>query len=191
MVKRKAAGGKPPTLMTDRLQLVAPNRRHAAGLFAYGSRQEFTAFLDSVPFRSKKNAKHFLQALEVDNREGKRLYWVAELGRDKCAVGTLGFLFPFSSRHRVAEFGFGFSAETWGTGLFTEAATAAIEFGFAKLGLRRIQVTTRVANIRSIKGAEKIGFRREATLAEFYQENDGSRSDAVVLALLAPGKPRR
>jgi ribosomal-protein-alanine N-acetyltransferase len=191
MVKRKAVRGKPQTLTTDRLQLVAPNRRHAAGLFAYGSRQEFTVFLDSAPFRSKRSAEHFLQALEVDNRSGKRLYWVAELGRDKCAVGTLGFLFPFSPRHRVAEFGYGFSPETWGTGLFTEAATAVIQFGFAKLGLSRIQVTTRAANVRSVKAVEKIGFRREATLAAFYQDNDGDRSDAAVLALLAPAKLRR
>jgi ribosomal-protein-alanine N-acetyltransferase len=191
MAEDKAAGGTPTTLRTARLRLVAPKLRHAAGLFVYGSRREFTAFLDSAPFRARKDAERFLRALQADNRSGERLYWVAERVNDKRAVGTLGFLFPFSARHRVAEFGYGFAPETWGTGLFSEAATAAIEFGIETLGLRRIQATTRESNIRSVRGVEKIGFRREATLAEFYQENDGSRSNAVVLALLASERQRR
>jgi ribosomal-protein-alanine N-acetyltransferase len=183
-------GGKPPTLETERLRLTAPNVRHAAGLFAYGSRKEFTAFIDSAPLRTKKEAERFAQSLAADNKSGRRLYWVAELLEDKRAVGTLGFIFSFSPRHRVAEFGYGFAPETWGTGLFSEAAKAIVAFGFTKLGLRRIQAITRATNIRSIKGAEKIGFRQEAVLAEFYQDADGSRCDAVVLALLAPRRRR-
>lgn len=183
-------GGKPPTLETDRLRLTAPNLRHAPGLLAYGSRKEFTAFVDSAPLRTKKEAERFAQSLAADNKSGRRLYWVAELLQDKRAVGTLGFIFSFSPRHRVAEFGYGFAPETWGTGLFTEAAEVVIAFGIKKLGLRRIQAITRATNIRSIKGIEKIGFRQEAILAEFYQDADGSRCDAVVLALLAPRQRR-
>lgn len=181
----------PPVLTTTRLRLVAPKKRHAAGLFSYGSRNDFTAFLDSKPFRTLKEAERFLQTLAADNRAGRRLYWVAELKEDKRAVGTLGFLFPFSARHRVAEFGYGFAPETWGTGQFGEAAKAVVEFGFAKLRLHRIQATTRASNVRSIKGVEKIGFRQEATLSQYYQENNGSRSDAVMLAMLMSGKRPR
>jgi [ribosomal protein S5]-alanine N-acetyltransferase len=188
-----AAGGKPardesPTLLTNRLRLVAPRSSHAQGLFEYGSLKEFTTFIDSAPFRTKKDAALFAGSLVAENKAGRRLYWVAELRKDNRVVGTLGFIFPFSPRHRVAELGYGFAPATWGTGLFTEAAKAVVEFGFATLGLARIQAITRAANIRSIKGIEKIGFRQEAVLHAFYQDSDDTRCDGVLLALLAPGQ---
>lgn len=176
----------PPTLRTPRLNLVSPEYRHAHGLFAYGSREDFTTFLDSRPFEAEAEAEQFITTLQNDNRTGKRMYWVAERATDGCAIGTLGLIFPYSPRHRVADFGYGFAPEAWGTGLFAEAAQAVVTQGFLVLGLHRIQVTTRSANARSIKSVEKIGFRREAVLAEFYQEADDKRGDATVLALLAP-----
>ena len=187
MAARRSAS-KPPELTTARLRLVAPARRHIGDLFAYGSRADFTTFLDSKPFRTRRDAEQFLQALQNDNRSGKRMYWVAELKDGKRAVGTLGLLFPFAPHHRVAEFGYGFAPDVWGSGLFAEAAQAVVDHGFDKLGLHRIQALTRAANVRSIKGIEKIGFRQEAVLAEFYQEQSGERSSAALLALLAPAK---
>ena len=178
----------PPELATARLRLVAPGRRHIDGLFAYGSRADFTAFLDSKPFRTKRDAERFLHSLQTDNRSGKRMYWVAELIDGDRAVGTLGYLFPFAPHHRIAEFGYGFSPDVWGTGLFAEAAQAVLSYGFATLGLHRIQALMRAANVRAIKGIEKIGFRQEAVLSEFYQEPSGERSSAALLALFAPRK---
>lgn len=187
MAARRSAS-KPPELATARLRLVAPSRRHIGDLFAYGSRADFTTFLDSKPFRTRRDAERFLQSLQKDNRSGKRMYWVAELKDGKRAVGTLGLLFPFAPYHRVAEFGYGFAPDVWGSGLFAEAAQAVVDHGFGKLGLHRIQALTRAANVRSIKGIEKIGFRQEAVLSEFYQEQNGERSSAALLALLAPAK---
>jgi len=187
MAARRSAP-KLPELPPPRLRLVAPSSRHIGDLFAYGSRADFTTFLDSKPFRTRRDAERFLRALQSDNRAGKRMYWVAELRDGKRAVGTLGLLFPFAPHHRVAEFGYGFAPDVWGSGLFAEAAQAVVNHGFAKLGLHRIQALTRAANVRSIKGIEKIGFHQEAVLSEFYQEQGGERSSAALLALLAPPK---
>src|SRR5215218_706884 len=133
----------PPQLTTARLRLVAPARRHVGDLFAYGSRSDFTEFLDSKPFRTKRDAERFVDSLRADNRSGKRTYWVAELIDGDRAVGTLGLLFPFAPNHRVAEFGYGFAPDVWGSGLFAEAAQAVVNYGFATLGLHRIQALTR------------------------------------------------
>lgn len=175
-----------PDLVTPRLRLVAPAKRHIGGLFAYGSRSDFTTFLDSKPFRTKRQAEDFLRSLQSDNRKGRRMYWVAETRDERQAVGTLGLLFPFAAHHRVAEFGYGFSPEVWGSGLFAEAAQAVMNYGFSTLGLHRIQALTRSANVRAVKAVEKLGFRQEAILAEFYQEQDGQRSSAAVLVKFAP-----
>lgn len=189
MAARRSAS-KPPELATARLRLVAPSRRHIGDLFAYGSRADFTTFLDSKPFRARRDAERFLHALQKGNRSGKRMYWVVELKDGKRAVGTVGLLFPFAPRHRVAEFGYGFAPDVWGSGLFAEAARAVVKHGFAKLGLHRIQALTRAANVRAVKGIKKIGFYQEAVLAEFYQEQNGERSSAALLALLAPAKSK-
>lgn len=190
MSVRRPRSKSPPLLTTDRLRLVAPSRRHVGDLFAYGSRADFTAFLDSKPFRTRRDAERFLDSLQGNNRLRKRMYWVAELVDGGRAVGTLGLLFPFAPHHRVAEFGYGFSPDVWGTGLFAEAAQAVTSYGFSTLGLHRIQALMRSTNVRAIKGVEKIGFCQEALLSDFYQEHDGSRSPAALLALLAPQSRR-
>jgi [ribosomal protein S5]-alanine N-acetyltransferase len=179
--------GEPPLLTTESLRLVAPDRLHVPGLFAYGSRPDFTAHLDATPFRAESDAVRFIDWLCTENRQGKRLYWVAERRTDGRAVGTLGLIFHHALRHRVAEFGFGFSPDCWGTGLFAEAAHAILGYAGTVLGFHRIEYIARIDNRRAIRAGEKLGFRQEAVFAEFYQETDGSRSDAVLLALLRPG----
>lgn len=50
----------------------------------------------------------------------------------------------------------------WGNGYMPEAAKALVDFGFEKLGLRRIVADVDPANQPSIRLLEKIGFRLEA-----------------------------
>jgi ribosomal-protein-alanine N-acetyltransferase len=184
-VTRAAGTQKVPVLITRQMRLVAPTKRHAPDLFVYGARPEFTRFLDAEPFKKKVEAEYFVRSLQSDNRSGRRLYWVAELVSDGRAVGTLGLIFSSARHHRVAEFGYGFAPDTWGTGLFGEAARAVLTYGFETLRLHRVQAITRATNSRSIRGIEKVGFRREATLSEFYHGADGSREDAILLALFS------
>jgi ribosomal-protein-alanine N-acetyltransferase len=182
--------GQPVSLSTQRLRLVAPDVRQARDLYAYGSLPEFTAFLDATPFKSEADAVSFIESLREDNRQDIRMYWVAERIDDGRAIGTLGLIFHYAPRHRVAEFGYGFSPETWGTGLSAEAAHRVIDYAGDDLGYHRLEFYTRAANHRSIRAVEKLGFRRDGTLLEFFQETDGGRGDAAVLGLLRPGKAR-
>jgi ribosomal-protein-alanine N-acetyltransferase len=165
---------------------VAPAPTHVPDLFAYGSKPEFVAQLHAPPFVRTEDAAAFLQSLLDDMARRTRLYWVMERAEDGHAIGTLGFLFPFSPVHGVAEFGYGVDPAVWGTGLFQEAARAVIDYGFSSLGLERIQAITRAGNVRSVRGVEKLGFRMEGQLASFYRNRDGGREDAVILGLLRP-----
>ena len=50
----------------------------------------------------------------------------------------------------------------WGRGLATEAARAALDWGWAELGLRGVVSIIATGNVRSVRVAEKLGMRRGA-----------------------------
>lgn len=170
--------------------LTGPTPDHAADIYRYARNERFCAYIDAAPARSAADATAFLKGLANDNAAGARLYWVAVRRNDDRAVGTIGFVFTHARRHRVAELGYGFSPETWGTGLFQEAAAEVLRYAFANLGLVRIHAITRADNVAAIKGVEKVGLKREATLKSFYETDEG-RADAAVMAILISEYARR
>lgn len=54
---------------------------------------------------------------------------------------------------------YGFGKEYWGKGYATEAAKSALQFGFDKVGLKKIVAFTKIDNIASRRVIEKAGFR--------------------------------
>ena len=58
-----------------------------------------------------------------------------------------------------------FAKENWGQGLATEAAGAALRFGFEELGFDRIMAAARHANAASIRVLRKIGMRYEKEIS--------------------------
>ncbi len=98
-----------------------------------------------------------------------------------------------------AYIGWSVSVECGGRGLATEAVTALLDFAFAPrpsgLGLHRVQANIMPANARSVRVAEKCGFRREG-LALRYLKIAGRWEDHLMFARLAdehalttPGAP--
>jgi len=129
-------------------------------------------------------ARRFIEALEADVAAGRRCYWAITHPDDGRVVGTLGFNFLFPPEQKMADFGYGLSPECWGTGMFGAAARLVLGFGFDQLDLDRVQVMTPAENVASVKAVERLGFRREGTLREFYPRTAGIRRDCAVLGLL-------
>jgi RimJ/RimL family protein N-acetyltransferase len=69
-------------------------------------------------------------------------------------LGTLTFPASFTP---CVEIGWRIGRPFWGHGYATEAARAALEFGFGRLGLERIFAFTTPANTRSLRVMEKLG----------------------------------
>jgi ribosomal-protein-alanine N-acetyltransferase len=59
---------------------------------------------------------------------------------------------------------------SWGQGLASEAAQAALAYGFERVGLERIIALTRPENIASRRVMEKLGMRYEKNLQIFHLE---------------------
>jgi ribosomal-protein-alanine N-acetyltransferase len=83
--------------------------------------------------------------------------WAVVNKTDGQLIGLCGFRLLDS----IPELFYLFAKPTWGRGLATEAAAAALRFGFEELGFERIMAATRHTNIASINVLIKIGMRYE------------------------------
>jgi ribosomal-protein-alanine N-acetyltransferase len=91
-------------------------------------------------------------------------FWALEVPGVVAFAGFVGLSIPRFDAHFMpsVEIGWRVAANYWGQGFATEAARAALEFGFGALALREIVSMTVPANIRSRRVMERIGMVRNA-----------------------------
>jgi len=95
-----------------------------------------------------------VERLERQWAEQGRGWWAATL--HERVVGWVGFRAePYLG---VPEMGWTFAAQVWGRGLATEAAGAALEYGFLHLGYGVVNALIRPANDTSQRLAARLGF---------------------------------
>ena len=78
-------------------------------------------------------------------------------------TGLVGFI-RWERDAAVAEIGFGLVQAMSGQGYMTEACRAVLDYGFADMGLSRIEARCQVTNAASARVLEKIGMRREGVV---------------------------
>jgi ribosomal-protein-alanine N-acetyltransferase len=85
--------------------------------------------------------------------------WVVELTESHEFVGVVGLAWlPFAAHFTPAvEVGWRLAAQHWGRGYATEAARAAIDFGFEQLKLAQIVACTVPTNTRSLAVMQRLG----------------------------------
>lgn len=88
--------------------------------------------------------------------------WALEVPGEAEFIGFTGLSRPRFEAHFTpcVEIGWRLAAAHWGRGYATEAARAALRFGFATAKLEEIVSMTVPANRRSIHVMEKLGMRR-------------------------------
>ena len=89
--------------------------------------------------------------------------WAIERVDDGALLGFTGLAAPFFEAHftPAVEVGWRFAPFAWGHGYATEAARAALRFGFEELGLAEIVSFTVPANARSRAVMERLGMRHD------------------------------
>ncbi|GLC96509.1 GCN5 family N-acetyltransferase [Cupriavidus sp. TA19] len=90
--------------------------------------------------------------------------WAVERKLDRAFIGFVGLhepaaALPFSP---CVEIAWRLARDAWGSGLATEAARAALEYGFGTLGLDEIVSFTTLENRRSRAVMERLGMREDA-----------------------------
>lgn len=91
-------------------------------------------------------------------------FWAVEVISGEAFIGFVGLNVPTFQTHFIpcVEIGWRLAADYWSRGYATEAARAALRFGFCELELPEIVSFTTVANTRSQRVMERLGMIRSA-----------------------------
>ncbi len=151
-----------PTLETERLLL----RRMMVGdcddMYEYARRADVTKHLTWSPHPSVEYTKEYLAHLSHHYQLGDFYDWALILKEENKMIGTCGFT-RFHFPHDVAEVGYVINPDYRGRGIAPEALSAVLRFGFARLGLHRIEAKYMVENEASRRVMEKVGMHFEGT----------------------------
>jgi RimJ/RimL family protein N-acetyltransferase len=151
-----------PRLTTERLLLRRWLARDRQPFAAMNVDPEVMAHFPA-PLSRAESAAMIERTEACFERRGYGL-WAIEIPGEAPFIGFTGLSpvdIPVAFAPAV-EIGWRLARPFWGRGLATEAAAAAIEFGFRERGLREIVSFTAVDNRRSRRVMERLGMRRDA-----------------------------
>ncbi len=88
--------------------------------------------------------------------------WVVEIPGEESMIGVVGLISVSYQAHftPAVEVAWRLARAQWGRGYATEAARAALDYGFGKLGLTEIVAVTVPANLRSRRVMDRLGMTR-------------------------------
>jgi ribosomal-protein-alanine N-acetyltransferase len=174
---------RPPALVTKRLTLRELRTSDAAAVASRAGDQRVAKYLIQVPSPYPVSlAKRWIA--------GRIAWWDAGRGvtfaivrKDKPddLIGTMSLRRHL--RDRRAELGYWLGAADWGHGFVTEAARAAVQFGFDELLLAKIYAQVLSGNDASERVLEKLGMQREG-LRRKHVRQDHRLTDVTLFGLL-------
>ncbi|MGE0399291.1 MAG: GNAT family N-acetyltransferase [Kofleriaceae bacterium] len=172
-----------PSLVTERLLLRELQVGDAAAIAAGAGDRKVARFLIQVPSPYPVAlARRWLTA-RIDWWEQGRgvTLAIARRTHPHICLGTVS-LRRYSRDHR-AELGYWLAASAWGSGIATEACTAAVDFGFRELDLARIYAQVLAGNHASQRVLDKLGMTTEGTKRQHVKKGD-KLCDVILYGLL-------
>jgi len=175
-------GIEPPTLDAGPVRLRPPDTRdRTAILVAYQDPQIVRWFGVPQPYTEADARRYVEQEAPQEWARGTEAIFVIADAAD-AYVGAVDLRIS-TTDPAVGEVGFLIAPQARGRGYATAAVRALATWGFAELGLIRIQWRAEVGNDASRRVAEKAGFTMEGLVRQGYQD-DGRRRDCWIAALL-------
>jgi len=159
----------PRELRTARLLLRTFEHEDVPALVRLAGGNEIAAATLNIPHPyTEDHARSFLAKANEDFRAGRSVSFAISVlpGRELC--GAIGL--NLADIHMRAELGYWIGVPFWGKGFATEAAAAAVAFGFETLRLHRIFAHHFSGNTASGRVLEKIGMRHEGQFRQHIQK---------------------
>ena len=151
-----------PRIRTDRLLLREWRTGDRTPFAAMNADSDVMEYFPSVLSRADSDAQ--IERFRQRWRDDGHGPWAVERIADSSFLGFAGLASPHFDAHftPAVEVGWRLVRHAWGHGYATEAARAALEFGFMRLGLVEIVSFTVPRNLRSRRVMERIGMHRDA-----------------------------
>ena len=153
-------------------------------LHEYSIQPELYRYLEFDSFTSVDETQDYLKKLIARSKLDLSQYWFIRLLDEDKVVGSIGAHSLDVARGSI-EVGYGVSPAYWGRGIFTAAAKILMDYIFNDLKLHRIVARTAVENVGSIKSLEKLKFKSEGIMRDYYKFSDASWHDAVLMSRLS------
>ncbi len=149
------------SLSTPRLRLRPWRDSDFAPFAALNADAAVMEHFPSIPTREESDA--MARRIMARIEETGWGLWAVEVAGGEPFIGFTGLAVPTFEAHFTpcTEIGWRLARGAWGKGYATEAARAALAFGFDELGLEEIVSFTAVANRRSAAVMERLGMRRD------------------------------
>jgi len=107
-------------------------------------------------------------------------------------IGGIRYVGFYGHEYRIGELGYELHRQHWGRGYMTEALNAAVDFGFDRMGLNRVQVGMHPDNMASRRVAEKAGFQAEGVLRDWvFDQKSGHWRDERLFSILRRERARQ
>ena len=150
-----------PRLTTDRLILRAWQDSDRAPFAVLNADPAVMEFMPALMTKTQSDAM-VIRIQDHFKRHGFGL-WAVEVKKGPSFVGFVGLSIPgFEATFTpCVEIGWRLSRAAWGEGIATEAAQAALTYGFDTIGLSEILSFTTTTNKRSQAVMERIGMSRD------------------------------
>ncbi len=178
-----------PPLETKRLILRRLTLDDTDFVFRHFSDPEMTRFLlDEDPLTDRSQAEQLIRSyLDPIGKTYNR--WAIVRKSDAALIGTCGF-HKWDKRHHRAEIGYDLTPDAWGRGLMAEAVREMIRHGFESMRLNRIDALVYPENARSLRLLEKLSFKKEGLLRDYYRAR-GEYFDHAIYSLLNNNRETR
>ena len=119
-------------------------------------------------------------------KEQTGIWWAVCSQEDNTFYGAGGFN-NWEHQHRKAEIGFWLLPDYWGQGIMKEAFPLICNYGFAQMGLHRIEGFVETENGNCKKALAKLDFKLEGTMVDCEWKN-GHYISVDIYALLSRGE---
>lgn len=153
-------------IRTDRLSLRPVTTGDLDAIYEYRSMPIIARYLPHEP-HSRDDTATMLAKMAEQSALSKPGQWL-DLAVEIAGEGVIGevLLKWDAADHELGEVGFVFHPSVAGTGVATEAVTAALRIAFEQFGWRRVVGVCNILNLRSSALMERVGMRREAVFRE-------------------------
>lgn len=168
-------------LRTERLILRKQRIEDVQAYFdRIGSRPEVTAGMLWEPHQALSDSRASVEKALRRYETGKCYRWAIELP-DEGLIGIIELL-GFEEKEEICSFAYMLCPEYWGKGYGTEALKAVLDFAFARLEVKQVNVDHFVTNPASGAVMRKVGMIYRG-IARGKYEKQGKKLDAALYSI--------
>ncbi len=149
----------------ERIDLVANNSKWISLICKWQNDPIVRRYSRSVMPRTVEEIKKWFDS-PPERGQKDHINFVIYHKNDKCPIGIAGFGRINWINRNANIYGTIGEPEYWGKGIIGEVAKLVINYGFTELNFHKIYAGIFDPNNRSLRAAEKLGFKKEAVLKE-------------------------